>query len=111
MDLEWGNEQSGGEVDEIENEKDGEDENSLNDSAPNLLDDEEAWNVRRGRVRKAPTWMDDYVSSEGLSKKENEANMALMVTSDPLSFDEAVKISKWRLAMDVKIKEIKKNQT
>ena len=55
--------------------------------------------------------MDDYVSGEGLSEEENEANMALMVTLDPLSFDEAVKNSKWRLAMDSEIEAIKKNKT
>jgi len=46
MNLEWGDEQSEGEVDEIENEENGEDANSPHDSAPNLLDDEEARNAR-----------------------------------------------------------------
>jgi len=55
--------------------------------------------------------MDDYVSGEGLSEEENDINMELMVTSDPLSFDEATKSSKWRLAMDVEVEEIKKNKT
>ncbi|KAI5410842.1 hypothetical protein KIW84_056110 [Lathyrus oleraceus] len=40
------------------------------------------------RVRRPPAWMNDYVSGEGLS--DDEAHLAIMVSTDPLSFEEAV---------------------
>jgi len=42
----------------------GKDANSPNDSTPDLLDDEEDRKAREGKVRQAPTWMDEYVSGE-----------------------------------------------
>lgn len=53
--------------------------------------------------------MRDYVPGEELS--EGEVNMAFMVSSNPISFEEAVKSSKWRLAMDEEINSIEKNNT
>ena len=64
---------------------------------------------RQPRERQPPTWMGDYVSGEGLS--DDEVHMALMVSTDPLCFEEAVKSANWRLAMDNEIKSIEKNQT
>lgn len=43
--------------------------------------------------------------------KEEEVNMALIVSSDPVCFEEAVKCLKWRAAMDAEINCIEKNQT
>lgn len=54
--------------------------------------------------------MRDYTCGEDLSE-EDEANMALMVSPDPTSFEEAVTTSKQRLAMDEEIKSIERNQT
>ena len=53
--------------------------------------------------------MGDYVSGEGLS--DDEVHMALMVSTDPLCFEEAVKSANWRLAMDNEIKHIEKKGT
>ena len=56
--------------------------------------------------------MGDYVSGEGLS--DDEVHMALMVSTDPLCFEEAVKSANWRLAMDNEIKsrkELKKHHS
>ena len=39
--------------------------------------------------------MGDYVSGEGLF--EDEVHMALVVSIDPLNFEEAVKSANWRL--------------
>ena len=64
---------------------------------------------RQPRERQPPTWMGDYVSCEGLS--DDEVHMALMVSTDPLCFEEVVKSANWRLAMDNEIKSIEKNQT
>ena len=55
--------------------------------------------------------MRDYVSGEGLSEEENELHMALVAPADPLSYEEAVKSSKWRQAMDAEIRSIEKNET
>ena len=53
--------------------------------------------------------MGDYVSGEGLF--EDEVHMALVVSIDPLNFEEAVKSANWRLTMNNEIKSIEKNQT
>ena len=37
--------------------------------------------------------------------------MAFMVSSDPANFEEAIKSSKWKQAMDEEINSIEKNQT
>jgi len=55
--------------------------------------------------------MTNYDAREGLSEEENEANMALFTSDDPFYFEEAVKSSKWRDAMDSEIKAIEKNKT
>lgn len=48
--------------------------------------------------------MNDYVSGEGLS--DDEAHLAIMVSTDPLSFEEAVKSKNWKLSMDNEIQSI-----
>jgi len=63
--------------------------------------------IREGRNRHPPAWSADYVFGEGLSE-EDEANMAFLIISDPVNFEEAVKSPKWRLAMDEEIKSIEK---
>nr|KYP66581.1 hypothetical protein KK1_012878 [Cajanus cajan] len=55
--------------------------------------------------------MDDYVSGEGLLDGEDVINMAQIDNSDPIYFEEAVKSTKWRQAMEVEIKAIEKNHT
>jgi hypothetical protein len=53
--------------------------------------------------------MQDYVIGEGLS--DYEVNMALVMSVDPVCFEEAVKNENWRLAMDCEINSIEKNKT
>lgn len=53
--------------------------------------------------------MGDYVSGKGLSN--DEIHIALVVSTDPLYFEDAVKSTNWRLAMDSEIKSIEKNKT
>lgn len=87
MELEWG--------DNIERNANEEEE-----AMGNTDEEEEAVEVvMEGRNRRPPVWMTDYTSGEDLSE-EDEANMALMMSSDPTSFEEAIKSSKWKLAMD-----------
>lgn len=64
----------------------------------------------REGVRQPPVWMRNYVSGEGMFEEENEVNMALAASTDPLNFEEAVENSKWRMAMDAKMKAIEKNE-
>jgi hypothetical protein len=65
--------------------------------------------LRQSRERQPPTWMGDYVSGEVLF--EDEVHMALVVSTDQLYFEEAMKSENWRLAMNNEIKSIEKNQT
>jgi len=63
-----------------------------------------------GRIRKAPNYLQDYESGEGLSADEN---YFAMFTSheDPNSFEEAEIDEKWRKAMDLEMEAIEKNKT
>ena len=74
------------------------------------LNDVSSPSSSEGRHRRRPGWMDDYESGEGLSQ-EDEANMVLFATVDPVHFEEAVKSQKWKVAMDDEIKAIEKNET
>lgn len=47
----------------------------------------------------------------GYSEDDSEVNMALMVSSDPLYFEEAVKSKHWKLAMDIEIESKEKNKS
>lgn len=113
MDLEWGDDTNMNEDDEAISE-DGEIGNDeiggVGNVSPNSANEEDI-NEGEGRVRQPPIWMRDYVSGEGLSEEENEINMAVVTSTDPMHFEEAVKSSKWRMAMDSEIKTIEKNQT
>jgi len=62
-----------------------------------------------GRERGPLMWMQDYVTGEGLS--DYEASMALVMSADPVCFEEAVKNENWRHAMDCEINSIEKNKT
>jgi len=64
---------------------------------------------RQLRGRQAPTWMRDYVSGKWLY--EDETNMALEVSTDPSVYEEAVKSTDWRMAMNSEIESIEKNKT
>ncbi|RVW68896.1 Retrovirus-related Pol polyprotein from transposon TNT 1-94 [Vitis vinifera] len=64
--------------------------------------------ARERRVRRTPIWMEDYISGEGLSEGEIKLNMALVASTDPINYEEAVMSSKWRLAMDSEINSIEK---
>lgn len=65
------------------------------------------------RVTRALDYLQDYTSGEGLSEEEEEVqNLALFVASDdPIFYEEAVKMKRWRDAMDIEIGAIEKNET
>jgi hypothetical protein len=68
-------------------------------------------NSEEGRIRRPLGWMQDYISSEGLSEEDDYAFLALYASSDPLSYAEAVKSEKWQKAMEAEIDAIERNNT
>jgi hypothetical protein len=64
-----------------------------------------------GRVRRQPSWMNDYVSHINFSKEEGQAHLVLFVELDPTTYVQAVQSDKWKKAMDAKIAAIERNNT
>lgn len=114
IELEWGDEEGSTimyEIEEVASEEGDTVEAAENVSpneiaSPNSAYEENIHDVRERRVRQPPVWTRDYVNGEGLSEEENELNMAMVASTDPLSFEEAVKSSKWRMTMDAEMKAI-----
>lgn len=113
MELEWGDNNEDIVAEEVMDREEGEEVTEEGHRAENRdandSSAEETLIVREARVRNPPVWRSDYESGEGLS--EEETNMAFMVSSDPTTFEEAIKNTIWRLAMDEEIKSIERNQT
>ena len=66
--------------------------------------------LKNTRPRQPPAWLRDYVSGEVLYE-DDELNMALAVSTDPWFYEEAVRDSNWKTAMDREIEAIEKNDT
>jgi hypothetical protein len=84
---------------------------STDDSPDNLhsssIDDSPA-----SRSRRVPFWMEDYVSGGEFTEEEAEQNLLLFTSlTNPVTFEEAVKYSKWRIAMKIEINVIERNET
>ena len=63
------------------------------------------------RSRKRPIWIDDYEVT-GIGQSEDPAvHFALFGDCDHVTFEEAVKQSKWRKAMDEELAAIERNNT
>lgn len=80
------------------------------DSIPtdkNLGDAQIEW--RGERIRRELIWMTDYEAVDGFSEEEDM--LAMMMVTDPFSFEEAFKKKEWRDAMTTEIQAIEKNQT
>lgn len=60
------------------------------------------------RIRKRPTWMEDY---EVNGIEDPITYFALFADCDPMTFESAVKEEKWRQAMDDEIDAIERNDT
>ncbi|CAL5333116.1 unnamed protein product [Camellia sinensis] len=66
---------------------------------------------RPQRARRRPAWMSDYEVT-GIDQSEDAlTHFALFSDCDPTVFENAVKESKWRKAMDEEIAAIRKNDT
>ena len=113
VDLEWGDGDSENEEGVSENgnreNTDGEVGDTRDKGDGSREGEERVRELRQSRERQPRKWMGDYVTSEGLF--EEEVHMALVESTDPLYFEEAVKSANWRLAMNNEIKSIEKNQT
>lgn len=65
-----------------------------------------------GRTRRKPAWLDDYVTVANMYIDDEPHNFAVLSSNeDPATFEEAVKKSVWRQAMDFEIQAIEKNET
>lgn len=72
----------------------------------------ESSNSNERRARRPLGWMRDYVSREGLLEEEDtNVNLALFASTYPVHFEEAMKHDKWRIAMDMEMKAIERNNT
>ncbi|KAL6321195.1 hypothetical protein AAG906_015539 [Vitis piasezkii] len=111
--LEWGdNEENVATNNEGEAEsEDGSSVEEVGVVSPNLVDEESSPSSNERRVIRPPVWMRDYEMGEGLSEEEDETNLALFAYGDPFYFEEPVKSTKWRVAMDSEIKSIENNDT
>nr|GFC02472.1 retrovirus-related Pol polyprotein from transposon TNT 1-94 [Tanacetum cinerariifolium] len=67
--------------------------------------------ARKGKRRRTPSYLQDFVSGEELDAKDDEANAIEIIQQDPTRFEDALKDIKWKEAMDREIEMIEKNQT
>lgn len=108
--LDWGESEEESNDDTFESEEEEGDEAASNDSSSSsqsLGEDQEV-----GRTRSQPTWMEDFVSGEGLSEEEELTNFVFFTSvADPTTFEEANKSARWRKAMDQEMAAIEKNNT
>jgi hypothetical protein len=96
FDLEW----EDGNGEEVEDFDDGSEEENVasqvRDESSDDNEEDEADPPMTPRVRRAPTYLNDFVSGDGLSDEGEEvqthlALFASAIHSDPISFDEAIK--------------------
>jgi hypothetical protein len=86
---------------------------SLTESPPNEPNPDTHGELTEGRSvrgRRAPSWMADYETGEGLFEDDN-LNAMMVTENDPVLFEEAVRSKKWREAMSAEIEAIERNQT
>lgn len=103
----WNEDEEVNEEDQGIEEEESSKDNSGSDSSSSEPIDEEVREVRR--TRRAPPYLRDYVSGEGLSEEELH-NMA-MFAADLTNFEEACREAKWRATMGQEIQSIEKNDT
>ena len=92
--LDWGEDETDIEESDVES-----DTMTVVSSADNLESSPEPKRQSR-REKRAPSWLQDYESGEGLSEEEQEAGMVLFMSNvDPKNYFEAMKDAKWIAAM------------
>lgn len=111
--LEWGDSDSDEERSDSAGSEDKEEEEDQQEEVPSSNECElSSPSSPEERNRRAPMWMQDYVSGERLSKEEDVQNLAMFISyEDPTFYEEAVKSENLRIAMDLEIEAIVKNRT
>ena len=68
---------------------------------------------KQDRIRKPPSWLQDYTSGQELSDEEpgNSMFLTMLGDSDPMTYEEAAKSEKWRSVMDQEMLAIERNDT
>jgi transposase InsO family protein len=67
--------------------------------------------VTTGRVRRQPSWMNDYISHVNFTEEEDQAHLVLFAELDPITYAQAMQSDKWQKAMDDEIAAIERNHT
>lgn len=62
----------------------------------------------KGRNKRQPGWMKDYMSGKGLFIEKNEVHLVMSTTEHPIHFEEAIKSEKGRKEMDLEMEAIDK---
>lgn len=108
VDLEWGDDETN-KTKNRTSKSGNEDDNGVEESraVPYEFENGEG----RSRVRRAPVWMRDYETGEGLFEEDADVNLAFYPSVDRIYFNEAIKSSKWREAMNLEMRSIEKNDT
>jgi hypothetical protein len=106
------NETTDVEKDAYSDEEESNEFGSVNEAAETSLPEASETSLQNiQRLRRRPVWMNDYTSGEEFSNEDTLAHLVLFAESDPIAFDEAIKDSKWRKAMNVEIEAIERNHT
>nr|GEY96230.1 copia-type polyprotein [Tanacetum cinerariifolium] len=66
---------------------------------------------RQTRERRLPKHLEDYVVGTDLDSETEEAHVIEEINQDPVYFEKAIKIDKWKKAVDAEIEAIEKNNT
>ncbi|KAI5448232.1 hypothetical protein KIW84_015599 [Lathyrus oleraceus] len=116
FDLEW----EDGNGEEVEDSDDGSEEENvaspMRGETSDGNEEDEATPPMTPRVRRASTYLNDFVCGDGLPDEEEDvqthlALFASVVHFDPISFNKSVKEEKWRTSMDAEMRSIGKNET
>jgi len=106
--LEWGDDDKS-----VKSEEGGEgvftDKGGIGSSSSAKTPKHSSPSLDEGRVRRCHAWMEDYTSGEELSGDEVVNNLAMFLCSDLTT--EAIRDAKRRVAMDMEIESIAKNNT
>nr|GEX23184.1 phosphatidylinositol:ceramide inositolphosphotransferase 1-like [Tanacetum cinerariifolium] len=83
-------------------------EDIVDNETPTVVGESSVTQVREGRQRRAPAYLNDYVTGN-----ETQVNVAHVINEPtaPYTFDEAILSEKWRKAMDLEIESIERNNT
>lgn len=109
--LDWNDNESDTEVDNDQVEEIEEDEEGSTQQDEVTRQEEASEQQLPRRQHTQPSWMQDYVTGEGLSDDDFESHLTIGSGNDPVHYDEAEKDPIWRKAMKEEIEAIERNGT